>query len=622
MSLLIRVGDLTCWLLTMAGSLKFGQLSYLDFSLHSSFLRLLDISQKESLVNRHTRSWSILSPSEPEINAIVAATGISRSIASAMANRGVSAEDAVPYLSPLSAALPNPFLLSGMDKAANRFADAIQSGEPLAVWGDYDVDGLSASACLCWFGRMLGVVGFRSYIPCRFSEGYGLNKEGICELAAEGIQLLVSVDCGITSLSEAKLCRDLGIDLIITDHHTPCEQIPDAVAVVDPLLPGDQFPYKKIAGVGVAYNLAVATLSVLKQRGWFGSDRCEPVIDPLLALVAIATVADVVELQNVNRYMVAKGLRIIREGMHPFEGIRSLCEVSGVSETTLTSGQIAFKLAARLNASGRLETAQTSLDLLMSTDQQEAGRIALRLDGLNAQRQEAELMVVELASKMFQEDTDLWERKTIVLAHKDFHPGVIGIASNRLVERFCRPTVLIAIDGDKAKGSCRSIKPFNIYNGLCSCAEHLLGFGGHPMAAGLSLSTDKIRDFADAFERSAAYLTDEDLNPVTQIDAVADADELTLDFCRELDRLEPFGMGNSRPTFCLRGCTAENVKILKEKHLKLTIAKGDRKFSAIGFSMTDYPQNGEFDVAFTADRNEWFGKVSLQLMIKGFAREG
>lgn len=569
-------------------------------------------------MNRYHKSWLVQRPSITDVNAIIAATGVSPSIASAMANRGVSTEEAGSYLSPLSAPLPDPFLLIGMEKAANRFADAIQNGDPVAVWGDYDVDGLSSSACLCWFGRMLGV-DFRSYIPCRFSEGYGINEEGLRDLAAEGIKLLVTVDCGITSISEAKLCRDLGIDLIITDHHTPGEQIPDAVAVVDPLLPVDQFPYKKIAGVGVAYNLAVATLSILKQRGWFDCDRCEPIIDPLLALVAIATVADVVELQSVNRTMVAKGLHIICEGLHPFEGIRALCEVSGVSETTLTSGQVAFRLAARLNASGRLETAQASLNLLMTTDPHEARRIAERLDGLNAQRQETELMVVELAAKMFQEDPDLWERKTIVLAHEDFHPGVIGIASNRLVERFCRPTILIAIDGDKAKGSCRSIKHFNIYDGLCACAEHLLGFGGHPMAAGLSLATDKIQDFTDAFERSAAYLTVEDLSPVIHIDAVAGVDELTLDLCREIDRLEPFGMGNSRPTFCLRGCKAEGAKILKDKHLKLNITKDGRKFSAIGFSMIAYPQNEEFDVAFTADRNEWLGRVSLQLMIKGFA---
>lgn len=564
---------------------------------------------------KHESKWTIATPDPLLIKEIAAVTGVSKTVAAAMVNRGITPEEAETYIGALDTLLPNPFLLLNMDIAATRLAKAVAGNEKVAVWLDYDCDGQTSGALLCWLGRMLGV-NFRPYIPDRISEGYGMNEDGVRLLAQEGVSLLVTVDCGITSHIEAMLCQDLGMDLVISDHHTPGEQIPAALAVVNPLLPGDRFPFKKIAGVGVAYNLAAATIEVLHKQGWFNELRPKPCVEDLLPLVAIGTVADVVELQSVNRVMVTQGIERIRQGNHCFEGIKALCEVAEVDEREVTSGQIGFRLAPRLNAGGRMETAQIGFSLLMAKSALVAAGYASGLDRLNKIRQETEEKVVIQAVHMFESDPKLWERKTIVLASPEWHPGVIGIAASRMVERFHRPTVLIALDGDKGKGSCRSIKPFHLYEGLCKCSEFLAGFGGHPMAAGLSIETDKVSGFAEAFEKAAAHLTDEDLRPVVLIDAEADAGDLTLSMCREIEQMEPFGMGNSRPMFSLTGCQVADVRILKGKHLKLDLLKNGKAFSAIGFNMAGMPLKDVIDVAFAIEKNEWRGNVSLQLQLK------
>jgi len=542
-------------------------------------------------------------------------TGVSETVAAAMVNRGVTPEEAELYISAAHCLLPNPFMLLNMEKAATRLAKAVRKDERVAIWLDYDGDGQTAGALLCWLGRMLGVE-FRPYIPDRLSEGYGLNPDGIHQLAKEGVSLLVTVDCGITAYAEAMLCKDMGIDLIITDHHTPGVDIPEAYAVVNPLLPGDKFPFKKLAGVGVAYNLAAATVEVLHKQGWFSESSPKPCVGDLLPLVAIGTVADVVELRSVNRAMVTQGIDRIRKGKHFFEGIKALCGVAEVDERKVTSGQIGYRLAPRLNAGSRMKTAQIGFDLLMSTNPLIASCHASELDHLNKMRQETEEEVVNQAIQMFESDPSLWERKTIVLASPEWHPGVIGIAASRMVERYHRPTVLIAIDGDNGKGSCRSIKPFNIYDGLCECSGSLVRFGGHPMAAGLSLEASKLQEFSEAFENSAAYLTEEDLRPIIIIDAEANPEDLSLAICKEVDQMEPFGMGNSRPVFSLMDCRVENVRILKEKHLKLQISKNGWVFNAIGFNMVDSPLGETVDLAFVVERNEWRGDVNLQLQLK------
>lgn len=565
---------------------------------------------------RQAPKWNLATPDESVVNEIAHAAGVSRTVAAAMVNRGVTLDDAEVYISAAHCLLPNPFLLLNMEKSAKRLAHAIQTDEQVAIWLDYDGDGQTAGALLCWLGRMLGVE-FRPYIPDRLSEGYGLNQDGIRQLAEEGISLLVTVDCGITAYQEALLCRDMGMDLIITDHHTPSVDIPDAYSVINPLLPGDMFPFKKLAGVGVAYNLAAATIEILHQAKWFNANRPKPSVEELLPLVAIGTIADVVELRSFNRVMVTQGIERIRQGRHPFVGIRALCEVSAVCENTLSSGQIGFRLAPRLNAGGRLEWAGIGFELLMATNPLVATAHAVKLDELNSSRQEMEELIVSQASAMFESDPALWERKTIVLASPEWHPGVIGIAASRMVERYHRPTVIIALDGETGKGSCRSIKPFDIHEGLCQCSDILERFGGHPMAAGLSLAANKLPAFTKAFENSASYLTEEDLQPVVTIDAEANSEDLSLEICNEVEQMEPFGMGNSKPVFSLVGCKVVNMRVLKGKHLKLELSKNGRGFDAIGFNMSaGFEPKDLVDIAFCLERNEWRGVESLQLQLR------
>lgn len=560
--------------------------------------------------------WDIKKPDNAVVQGIIAATGLPFATASAMANRGVTPGDALAYVGPASVSLPDPFSLLNMDKAAKRFADAVQGNERVTIWNDYDSDGLAAGSCLSWFCRFLGVPS-RNYTPDRFTMGYGLNCEGIKQLAAEGETFIVSVDCGVHSLAEAELCKSLCVSLVICDHHQPGALIPDAMAVVNPLLPGDQFPYKKIAGVGVAYFLVLATTAILRDRGWFNNNRPEPVVETLLPLVALGTVADVVELQSVNRALVAQGIHRIREGMHPFEGIRALCEVSAVNETTLSSGQISWRLAPMVNCSGRLSTAQISLDLLNSESYAEALPLARKLDDLNTERREIEAGILEEAIAMVEKKYTIEHQKSIVLAAPGWSIGVIGIVASRITERYNRPTVIISIDGDTAKGSGRSIKPFNLYEGLCSCSDHLVKFGGHPMAAGLTMSSNQIDAFESAFEKAASHLTDDDLRPVITLDAEVVPSDMSLQACDEMGRLEPFGMGNSRPLFCLTRCKVEDVKVLKGKHLKLVVSKEGKKFNAIGFNMATVPLKDIIDIAFSPEKNEWMGRTSLQLQIKG-----
>lgn len=559
--------------------------------------------------------WRINTPTQSEVDRVAADCGISKLVAAAILNRGIDPASVKSYLRPTGMPLPSPFLLKDMEKAANRFADALENGETIGISGDMDCDGVTSSSVLCHFGRMLGRE-FPVFIPDRAKNGYGVHKEGIDYLYGEGASLIITVDVGIAAVAEAAYCKELGVDFLVTDHHGIPDELPDAYAIVNPHRDGDQYPYKKLAGVGVAYNLVLATLEVLRDRGCFTSSSPEPSPERLLPLVAIGTIADLVELQGVNRTLVAEGISLINEGRCDIPGLTALLQVSGVKPGLLTSGQAAFRIGPRINASGRMETALTALELLLSRSAAEAVPLAEKLDRQNTLRQQEEQRTVEVALEMLESDPALWDKKSIVLASPQMSASVVGIAASRLIERFHRPTVLISIGETKAKGSCRSIKAFHMYEGLKSCAGHLMGFGGHPMAAGLSILPENIPVFTDAFEQVAACLSEDDLRPVLSIDADVDPGELALSVCDEVDRLEPFGMANSRPVFCMTGCRVESSKVLKEKHLKLVVSKGGQRFDAIAFNTTDLPGE-DIDLAFTVEKNEWMDRVNLQLQVKG-----
>lgn len=554
-----------------------------------------------------------------EINPTIAAelaeiSGVNILTAAVLVGRGiVSAKDAQSFLKPSFASMPDPFLLKGVDAAVTRLCSALSSGENICVYGDYDVDGISGTALLVSFLRRIGL-NCNYFIPNRFEDGYGLSQPALEQIIASGASLVLSVDCGITSVAEAEYCCLNGIDLIITDHHSPKETIPDACAVINPLQPDCPYPFKMLAGVGVAFNLLVAMRSRLRQSGFFNEHQ-EPDLREWLDLVALGTIADVVPLVGQNRVYAFYGLKQLGESQRP--GITALKRVAGVKDE-VSCGQVGFRLAPRLNAAGRIESAVPGVELLLGSEQQTSDAIAEELDAANAERQSIERGMLEQAIALVAADGAYPARRSIVLASADWHQGVVGIVASRLVERYHRPTILIALDQDgNGKGSGRSISGFHLLEALTACSEHLDRFGGHRYAAGITITADKIAAFTSAFEaESSRMLAGVELMPTLDIDAVAQPSDVTADLVRELNRLEPFGAGNPEPTLLLRGLKAVERRVVGDGHLKLRLKVDGYVFSAIAFRQAEQATDGLLDVAFFPELNVWNNTTSLQLRIK------
>jgi single-stranded-DNA-specific exonuclease len=540
--------------------------------------------------------------------------GISPLIVRLLAARGITEPEAADrFLAPALAHLHDPFLLLGMDRAVERLVDAIVTGERICIYGDYDVDGVTSVALLVEFLRVLGA-DVSYYIPRRLDEGYGLSADGIERIAAAGARVIVTVDCGITAEAEARLCASLGVDLIITDHHMPGETLPPAFSVINPLQSGCPFPFKQLAGVGVAFNLAAALRSRLRSAGFFGR-VAEPNLRVFLDLVALGTIADVVPLVDENRIFAAFGLRELSAGERV--GVQALKEVAGVVGA-VGCGAVGFRLAPRLNAAGRLEDAAPGVELLLTKDRSRARALAAELDAGNAERQALEQEILRDALAMVKGTPELADRKSIVLASESWHPGVIGIVASRLVDLFHRPTILIALKEGNGRGSGRSIPAFHLHEALHACSEHLLKFGGHRHAAGLAIEEATLAAFVDSFDAIAGgLLSPEDLTPVLTIDGELTAGELDLELAGALEKLAPFGMGNQEPVFMIRGARVADRRILKERHLKLQLEAGGRRFEAIGFNMAQHEDGPTLiDAAFTLQVNEWNGRRSLQLKLR------
>lgn len=540
--------------------------------------------------------------------------GIDPLLARLLSNRGiVDPVEAGAFLTPTLASLHDPLLLSGMASAVERLAAAQEKGERVCVHGDYDVDGVTSVAVLLSFFRAVGIDAF-PYIPKRLTEGYGLSRHGVEAAVAAGASVLVTADCGITSVAEAALCREAGIDLIITDHHAPPDVLPDAFATVNPLLPGCTFPFKSLAGVGVAFNLVIALRALLRRRGLFAT-RPEPDLKSYLDLVALGTVADVVPLVGENRVLVSYGLKELGSGRRI--GVEALKDVAGVTGE-VTCGAVGFRLAPRLNAAGRLEDAALGLELLLCPEPARARTIAKELDDANAERQALEKATIDEARAMLSAGA-CRGRKSIVLASPEWHPGVIGIVASRMVEIFHRPAILFAIEDGTGRGSGRSIARFHLLEAIKSCADHLLRFGGHSHAAGLSIAEEELERFAASFDAAADTMLDEEaLTPQLLYDAELDADEIDEELPQLLAKLKPFGMGNPEPLFLLRDARVADARVLRGGHLKLALAAGGRRFDAIAFGLAEKGEGVQrpIDVLFSAGINVWNGKTSLQLIVK------
>ncbi len=539
---------------------------------------------------------------------------LSSLVAGLLVNRGIGdPAETLRFLSASLADLHDPFLLRGMEQGVERLLLAAQSGERVCIYGDYDVDGVTAVALLIGFFRSVGVDCFY-HIPNRLEDGYGLSAEGIASSVGRGAKVIVTVDCGVTAVDEARLCKELGVDLIITDHHTPGDRIPDALAVINPHQPGCLFPFRYLAGVGVAFNLLIALRGRLRAAGWFAGKE-EPDLRDYLDLVALGTIADLVPLLDENRIFAKYGLKILSASTR--QGVQSLKRVAGVSGP-VGCGAVGFRLAPRLNAVGRLENAALGVELLLCDDPQQAAAMAAELDANNTERQALEQEILRDALAMVGSATKAGEKKSIVLASEAWHPGVIGIVASRIVDMYNRPTILIALRDGNGRGSGRSIPGFHLHEALCACSEHLVKFGGHKYAAGLSIDEATLEAFMARFEEVAeGRLTPEDLTPELAIDAELSAGQLTVSLAETVQGLAPFGIGNPEPVFLLRGVKVLEGRVIKEQHLKLQLGADGTRFESIGFNLAaKRPAEHYVDVAFSLDMDDWRGRNRLQLKLK------
>ena len=541
------------------------------------------------------------------VEALAAELELSETTATVLVRRGL--DDTAAARAFLAAEPPahDPLALGDMAAAVERIRAAIASGQRICVHGDYDVDGISATAVCVLILQELGAnVEWR--LPSRFDEGYGLALETIERLASEGIDLVITVDCGITAVAEVAHARRLGLDVIVTDHHRPADTLPDCHVVAT--RPSD-YPFPDLCGTGVVHTLARALL---------GDDH--PAVAKTLDLVALATIADVVPLVDENRALAAAGLRALARTNRP--GLQALMRSARVDPATVDATAVAFRLAPRINAAGRLGRPDVALELLLTDDPDEAERLAAELENLNRERQSVEERILREALAL----VESWPEsrrahRGYVLWDETWHEGVNGIVASRLVERFNRPVVLIAKSGEGWKGSGRSIPAFDLHGALGACAQHLERFGGHRAAAGLSIAADDLEPFADAFASHAdAELDDVDLRPLTTIDAVVPAGALTLDLAQELDRLAPFGLGNPQPTLLVASIEATAATTVGEgKHLRFRIRQHERDGgSAIAFGLGAQLERlqrpGRFDVAFRLEENRWNGTVAPQLVVR------
>jgi single-stranded-DNA-specific exonuclease len=558
------------------------------------------------------RRWRVAPPRLEEESRLAAELGASPFLARLLINRGITeAERASAFLAArLAEHLRSPMLFRDMGRAAERLVTALGRGEGIGIYGDYDVDGISGSALLVCFFRALGADP-ALHVPHRLREGYGLNEIGVRRLAAAGARVMVTVDCGGVSHREIALAHSLGMDVVVCDHHQVSATPLGAHAVLNPIEADAGFPFSGLCGAGVAFYLALGVRMRLRESG-----GPVPDLRRHLDLVALGTIADLVPIVEENRVLVKYGLREISAGRRP--GLAALKMVSGVRK--LSSGAVGFRLAPRLNAGGRLADALRSVDLLTTEDQSRADQLAAALDEENRARQTIERQMLDQAVAMIEASGGAAERRSIVLASADWHPGVVGIVASRMVERYCRPTVLIAIDAEKnlGRGSARSIRDLDLYDALQTCRDCLEAFGGHRMAAGLSIRPDRVAILSERLEVAVAERTrPEDFVPVRDVDgemALRDIDDGVL---RDLDRLEPFGTGNPEPVFLSRDVRVLSSKVVGGSHLKLFLGQGGRRMPGIAFGMADrLPAEGEqLDILHSPMVGQWNGSSITELRV-------
>ncbi len=551
---------------------------------------------------------------EEEVNRLAQELGIPEVLSRILLKRGIDDFDkARPYFRPDLEQLHDPFLMKDMDLAVERLHTALTNGEKILVFGDYDVDGVSG--CSLLYMVLAKMVGSKVsyYIPDRVSEGYGLSKSAISKCVEKDISLIVTVDCGVTAVEEVAFANEQGVDVIISDHHEPGEELPAAIAVLDPKRADCPYPFKELAGVGVGFKF----LQGLYHRLGLPSSE----LDDFLDIVAIGSCADIVPLVDENRILVRHGLDKIN--FNPRNGLKALLESTGLDKKEVNVGLVVFVLAPRINAVGRMGDAMRGVQLVSSRSLQEARGFARELEKENKVRRSVDENTFNEALEMAEEKYDAENDRAIVL-HKDgWHPGVIGIVASRLVERHYRPTIMISVSDGVGKGSARSIANFNVYEAIRDCSEFLSAFGGHKYAAGLTIDAENIPPFVEKFKKIAGErIEDEDLIPLVKIDCEVELKAFDERLIRLLKLMGPFGPQNTRPVFVSRGLKViGEPAIVGTNHLKMSLEQGGVRMSSIGFNMGHHIDrvidNGRVvDCAYVVEENFWNGRKELQLRLK------
>ena len=562
------------------------------------------------------KRWKILAAGEETVNALQQSLKISPVICKILVQRGLETfEQSKNYFRPQLDQLHDPLLMKDMQKAVERILLAIGRKEKILVFGDYDVDGTTAVACMYQFLQKIydtALIDF--YIPHRYREGYGVSKMGIDHAKENGFTLIISLDCGIKSVELIQYAKDIDIDFIVCDHHLPERELPPAVAILNPKQHDCNYPYKELCGCGVGFKLITALarqFSLPEQEYYY-----------FLDLVATAIAADIVPITGENRILAFHGMKRVNE--NPCSGIKALMELSGFKNPVMHITNLVFVIAPRVNAAGRMDDARKAVLMFIEKDYNKALEYAEMLHSDNSDRKEADSSITEEALAIIEKDLVLVNRKSTVVFQPHWHKGVVGIVASRLIEKYYRPTVVLTRSGELIAGSARSVAGFNLYEAIYACREHLLGYGGHFAAAGMTMMPDQVELFSQKFEETiAASIPEHLLIPEIVIDAEVNFADINQTLYNIVSQMEPFGPENMRPVFIARNVLDNGwSKIVKEEHIKFSLRQNNIVYSGIGFGMADkfhlLQLQHPLDVVFTLDENEWNGNKNLQLKVIDF----
>ena len=558
------------------------------------------------------KRWNILNADTGRVNSLYQSLKINKTICKILVQRGIDTyEEANIYFRPKISLLHSPLLMKDMDKAIQRILLAFNKNEKILVFGDYDVDGTTSVAMMYQFLlKIYNPANIEFYIPHRYKEGYGISKLGIEFAKENGFGLIISLDCGIKSVELIAYAKTLGIDFIVCDHHLPDDELPDAIAILNPKQKDCLYPYKELCGCGVGFKLVTALAQ------YFNMEEEHYLI--YLDLVATAIAADIVPMTGENRVLAFFGLEKINS--NPTPGIKALIQLGGLQKK-LSITNVVFVIAPRINAAGRMDDAKKAVQLFIEQDEEKAMQFAEVLHSDNSDRKEADSSITEEALSIITNDENLKNKKTTVVFREHWHKGVVGIVASRIIETYYRPTVVLTKSGDILSGSARSVPGFNLYEAIHACRNDLLGYGGHFAAAGLSLLPENLNSFTNAFEKIvAATITPDQLIPEIVIDSVISFAEIKESFFNILNQMEPYGPENMRPVFIAKNISDTGYsKIVKELHVRFVVKQENITLTGIGFNLADkfylLQQNKPLDIVFTLDENEWNGTTSLQLKV-------